>query len=76
MGKKDKQPATSATVNVEEIVTAERNRIKDVLSTFSQDRQFMIEHHLDKVKENTGEIRPEDVTYVVNLFMRELNHII
>lgn len=67
-----------APVNIykEEIAQEERNRIKNLLKEFINSRGHMIERHLNQVKESTGEIQGQDVAYVINLFTRELNHII
>jgi hypothetical protein len=84
MGRLKKNPQTTEQAQSTEFKSAretivrnlERNRIKEVISNFAADRTPMIERHLEQVKRNTGNIESEDVAYVMNLFTRELNHLI
>lgn len=80
MGRPKKNPQTTeetkTTKSTSVLLAEERTRIKQVITNFTADRTPMIERHLEHVKRNTGTIDAEDVSYVVSLFTRELNHLI
>lgn len=70
MAKKAKKAVNSTKQSTQ--VTAEM--VAGVIDAHNARTEGMIKHHLRSVASSTGDLLPEDVTYVISLSNRELGH--
>lgn len=68
--------AKKAVDSVKQVSPVTFELITDVITAHNNRVSGMIQHHIKSVADATGEVQPEDVSYVISLSNRELGHAI